>query len=156
MITAADIMTAKVVTLSPETDIAQAAQVLLDNGINGAPVVDNENRLVGILCQSDLVAQQKRLPVPTIFTLLDGYITLSSSKQIDKQIRKIAALTVSEAMTPDPVSVGPENTLETIASLMVDNGFHTLPVVEEGRLVGVIGKEDVLRTLLKVPKRFDA
>ncbi len=152
MITAEDIMTAKVVTLSPETDIAQAAKILLDNSINGAPVVDENNHIVGILCQSDLVAQQKRIPMPTIFTLLDGFIALSSSKQIDKQIKKIAALTVSEAMTPDPVSVKKETSLDTIAALMVDSGFHTLPVVEQGLLVGVIGKEDVLRTLLSVPR----
>lgn len=148
MLTATDIMTTTVITLTPETDIAQAAKVLLENGINGAPVIDDDNKVLGILCQSDLVAQQKRLPMPTIFTLLDGYFTLGSSKQMDKQVRKIAALTVSEAMTPNPVTVKKDTSLETIAGLMVDSNFHTLPVVEQGRLVGIIGKQDVLRTLL--------
>ncbi len=152
MITAQEIMTADVITLAPETDIGRAAQVLLENGINGAPVVDEEGRLAGILCQSDLVAQQKRLPMPTVFTLLDGYVSLSSSKQIEKEVRKIAALTVAEAMTPDPVTVQVDTQLETIAGLMVDSGFHTLPVLDGDRLVGIIGKEDVLRTLLTVPK----
>lgn len=152
MIKAKDIMTADVITLTPDTDIAQAAKVLLDNGINGAPVVDETGNLLGILCQSDLVVQQKRLPMPTVFTLLDGYISLTSSKEMEKQVRKIAALTVSEAMTPNPVSVQSDTNLETIAGLMVDSGFHTLPVVDQGRLVGIIGKEDVLRTLLYAPK----
>jgi CBS domain-containing protein len=151
MLTAADIMTTPVITLTPETDIAQAAKMLLENGINGAPVIDNDNNVLGILCQSDLVAQQKRIPMPTIFTLLDGYFTLGSTKQIDKQVRKIAALTVSEAMTPNPVSVKPDTSLETIAGLMVDSNFHTLPVVDQGRLVGIIGKQDVLKTLLYTP-----
>ena len=57
MTTAKDIMTTEVITLTPETDIVQAAKVLLDNGINGAPVVDGQGRLTGILCQSDLVAR---------------------------------------------------------------------------------------------------
>jgi CBS domain-containing protein len=152
MTTAKDIMTTEVITLTPETDIVQAAKVLLDNGINGAPVVDGQGRLTGILCQSDLVVQQKRLPVPTIYTLLDGFVTFTSSKQMEKQVRKIAALTVAEAMTPNPVTVKSETGLETIAGLMVDSHFHTLPVVDDGRLVGIIGKEDVLKTLLYAPK----
>ena len=73
---------------------------------------------------------------------------MSSTKQIEKQIRKIAALTVADAMTPEPVAVHPDTGVETIAALMVDKNFHTLPVVENSRLVGIIGKEDVLRTLL--------
>jgi len=152
MMTAKEIMTTDVITLTPETDIGRAAQLLLEKGINGAPVLDAEGRVVGILCQSDLVAQQKRLPMPTVFTLLDSYVSLSSSKQIEKEVRKIAALTVAEAMTPNPVTVQSDTTLETIAGLMVDSGFHTLPVVDQGTLVGIIGKEDVLKTLLSAPK----
>jgi CBS domain-containing protein len=148
MIHARDIMTTQLITLSPETDFATAARILLDNHINGAPVVDERGELVGLLCQSDLVAQQKSLPVPTLITLLDSYIRLTSAKQLEKQARKIAALTVGEAMTPNPVTVRSDTTIETIAALMVDNCMHTLPVVDDGKLVGVIGKEDVLRTLL--------
>lgn len=148
MIRVRDLMTVDVITLTPDTEISQAAKVLLENSINGAPVVDDNQRLLGILCQSDLIAQQKRFPVPTLFTILDGYIPLSSTRQIEREVRKIAALTVSEAMTPDPVTVDPDTDLEKVAGLMVDKNLHTLPVVEGGRLVGIIGKEDVLKTLL--------
>ena len=148
MITAKAIMSTDLITLAPTTEIAQAARILLDNNINGAPVVDEDGRLLGILCQSDLVAQQKKMPIPTIFTLLDGYIQLTSTKQLQKQLHKIAALTVAEAMTPNPVTIKPDTRLETVAALMVDSNFHTLPVVEGDTLVGVIGKADVLRTLL--------
>ena len=152
MILVKDIMTTDLITVTPDMDIASAAKILFDNRINGAPVVDDSGRLVGILCQSDLIAQQKKLPIPTLFTFLDGVIQLTSSKQIEKQARKIAALTVSEAMTPEPVTVRPDTGLETVAALMVDSGFHTLPVIEDSRLVGIIGKEDVLRTLLPTPE----
>jgi CBS domain-containing protein len=148
MITARDIMTTDLITVSPDMEIAAAAKILLDRRINGAPVVDEDNNLVGILCQSDLIAQQKKLPIPTLFTFLDGIFQLTSAKQIEKQVRKIAALKVSEAMTSRPVTVAPDTGLEAVAALMVDSNFHTLPVVAEGRLVGVVGKEDVLRTLL--------
>jgi CBS domain-containing protein len=148
MITVRDIMTTKLITVTPEMDIARAAKILLDNRVNGAPVVDKNERLVGILCQSDLISQQKKLPIPTLFTFLDGVIQLPSMKQIEKQVSKIAALSVAEAMTARPVTVNPDTNIETVAALMVDKNFHTLPVVEGSRLVGIIGKEDVLRTLL--------
>jgi CBS-domain-containing membrane protein len=152
MIKAQDIMSRDVVTLPAEMDFAAAARILVENHYNGAPVVDDQGRLLGILCQSDLVAQHKRLPVPTLFTLLDSFVRLTPTKQLEAQVRKIAALTVAQAMTPDPVTVSPETGIETIAGLMVDSNLHTLPVVQEGKLVGVIGKEDVLRTLIKESK----
>ena len=148
MITVKDIMTTDLITVSPDTDVARVAQILLDNHINGAPVVDHDDRVVGIICQSDLIAQQKKLPIPTFFTFLESVIQVTSMKEIDKQVSKIAALTVSQAMSPNPVTVEPDTGLETVASLMVDNNFHTLPVIKEDRLVGVVGKEDVLRTLI--------
>jgi CBS domain-containing protein len=151
MIKARDIMTTDVITLAPDMDFASAARILLDNHINGAPVVDESGQLVGILCQSDLVAQHKRMPVPTLITLLDSFLSLTPAKELEKQARKIAAMTVGEAMTRNPVTVRPDTGIETIAGLMVDSGLHTLPVVNEGRLAGVIGKADVLRTLLSRP-----
>ena len=69
-----EIMSTDLITLAPDLDIAKAAEILLENHINGAPVVDPSGRLVGILCQSDLIAQQKKLPIPTLFTFLDGLI----------------------------------------------------------------------------------
>ena len=143
-----DIMTANPITVTGSMEIFKAAKILLDNHINGIPVVDDRGKLVGILCQSDIIAQQKRVPVPSLFTFLDGYINLSSMKAIEKEVRKIAATAVSDAMTPHPVAVEPNSSIETVATLMVDQNFHTLPVVENGVLVGVVGKEDILRTLM--------
>jgi CBS domain-containing protein len=148
MLKASDIMTKDLVTVSPDMEIIKAARILLEKGINGVPVVE-AGRLVGILCQSDLIAQQKKLPVPSLFTLLDGFIPLRSTKQFEKALQKIAATTVSDAMTRDPVAVGPETTVEEIATLMVDRNFHTIPVLEKGKLVGIVGKEDVLRSLMQ-------
>ncbi len=151
MLSVKDIMTTQLISVSPETEILQAARLLLENRINGVPVVNESGKLVGILCQSDLIAQQKRIPIPSYFTFLDGLFTMSSMKQIEKEVQKIAATTVGQAMTPDPVFVDPDMSIEVVANLMVDKGFHTLPVVEAGRLVGIVGKEDVLRTLMPRP-----
>lgn len=152
MLKAKDIMTRKIITVSPDTEITNAAKILLEKRINGLPVVDAFGRLVGILCQSDLVAQQKSIPIPSVFTLLESFIPLTSIKRIDKEVEKIAALTVKQAMTANPVTVSPETDIEDVAKLMVDNKYHTLPVMKGDKVVGVVGKEDVLRTLLSKPQ----
>ena len=143
-----EIMTENPITVTADMEIFKAAKILLDNRINGVPVVNDSGKLVGILCQSDLIAQQKKLPVPSLFSFLDGYISLSSMKNLEKEVRKIAAAAVSDAMTANPVTVGPDSSIETVAALMVDHNLYTLPVVEKGELVGVVGKEDILRTLM--------
>jgi len=148
MLKAKDIMTKAVITVSPDMEIVNAAKILLENRINGAPVIDETGKLVGILCQSDLIAQQKKLPIPSFFTFLDGLIAMTSMKQLEKQVQKIAAVTVAQAMTPDPVTVRPDTDIEAVAALMVDQSFHTIPVVEEGELLGIVGKEDILKTLM--------
>lgn len=142
-----EIMTKDVITVSLQTKITQAAALLLDNHINGLPVVDQENNLLGIICQSDIITQQKKLPLPTIFTLLDGIIPLSSFSHLEKEVQKMSATTVEQAMTPDPVCVGPDAELEEVAEIMVSKNYHTIPVIQAGKLVGVVGKEDVLKTL---------
>jgi CBS domain-containing protein len=147
MLTAKDIMTTNLVTLSASLEISQAAARLLEKRINGAPVVDEAGHLIGILCQSDLIATQKKLSIPSLFTLLDGYFPLRSMKHMETELEKIAALTVEKAMTQKPVTISPDTPIEEIATLMVEKGFHTLPVLENDRLVGVVGKADVLRTL---------
>ena len=143
-----DIMTKRVVVVSPETAITEVAKLLLEKHINGVPVVDSQGRVAGIICQSDLIAQQKKFPLPSVFNLLDYFIPLHSAAKFEKEVQKISATTAAQAMTPDPVTIDPEMTLEDAATLMVNNSFHTLPVVEKGILVGVIGKEDILRTLM--------
>ncbi|MBC7355446.1 MAG: CBS domain-containing protein [Desulfomicrobiaceae bacterium] len=149
MSTARDIMTTRVVTLSPATDITAAARLLLEHDINGAPVVDEAGTIVGILTQSDLVRLQKKLPVPSLFTVLDGFLPLGSPAQYEQEVRRIAAATVADAMTTHVTTITPDTPLEKVASLMVDKKFHTLPVVDNGRLVGIVGKKDVIQTLLR-------
>lgn len=149
MNTARDIMTGidNLITVSPDMEVTNATKILVENQINGAPVVE-DGKIVGIICQSDLVAQQKQVPLPSFFSILGGFIPLSMPRSFEHEMQKMAARTVAEAMTRDPVTVNPETTIREVAALMVDKNFHTLPVIERGQLVGVIGKEDVLRTLL--------
>ena len=147
MIKAKDIMETNIISVAPDTGIPRAVRILLDNHINGVPVVNDKEELVGLLCQSDLIFQQKEMPIPPIFAILDSIIPLSSSKKLKESLRKISATTVDQAMVKHPITVTADAPLSEIASLMVEKHFHTIPVVDGKRLVGIIGKEDVLKTL---------
>ena len=148
MLKAKNIMERNIISITTDTDITKAVQLLLDNHINGVPVVGSDGALQGILCQSDLIFQQKEMTIPHIFILLDGIIPLSSSKKLDTEFKKMAATTVGQAMVKNPVSVHPEAPISEVASLMVEKHFHTIPVVDDHKLVGIIGKEDVLKVLI--------
>lgn len=156
MVKAKDIMTREVITVYPDTEVTKAAQLMLDNHLNGLPVIDREGDLQGIICQSDLMAQQRKIPLPSFFVILDTAIPMVSQHSIEAQVKKMAASKVSEAMTPEPITVDPETALEDIATLMVKHDIHTVPVFEQGRLVGIIGKEDVLRTIMPAEKKDPA
>ncbi|MYL83048.1 CBS domain-containing protein [Desulfovibrio aerotolerans] len=149
MLTAKDVMTTNVVTIPEDTDISVAAQLLFDKGFNGVPVVNTAGALTGILCQSDLVAQQKNLSLPSVFSLLDAFIPLGSMKDLDREVEKISALTAAHAMTKNPVTVTPATGIDTVATLMTEKGYHSIPVVDAGAIVGIIGMRDLLATLLK-------
>ncbi len=148
MIKAKDIMETNVICVSLDTEISKAVKILLKNHINGVPVMNDQEELVGILCQSDLIFQQKELPIPPIFTILDSIIPLSSSKKLEETLQKISAATVAQAMIKNPVTVAADTPVSEIASLMVEKHFHTIPVVDGKKLLGIIGKEDVLKTLI--------
>ncbi len=148
MLTARDIMTPNPVSVPVGTKVTEAARIMLDKHFNGLPVVEADGTLLGVICQSDLVVQNKKLRLPSFFVVLDGIIPLRSTKNFEEEIRQMTATNVEDAMTSNPRTVPPEATLEEIAALMADEKHYTLPVVEDGKLIGVVGKEDVLRTLL--------
>ena len=149
MLKAEDIMTRDPITVSPDTELVKAARILLENRINGMPVLDEDGTLVGIICQSDLISQQKKISIPSVFTLFDGFIPLASQKWFEKEIKKIVATTVGQVMVHDPVTINIDTGIEQISALMVDRNFHTLPVMGMGQLVGIVGKEDILKSILR-------
>jgi len=148
MKTAQDIMTKNPVCVNPDTKIVDAVKILLDKHFNGLPVVDGDNKLVGILTQSDLVAQHKKINLPSYFVILDATIPMQSPKKFEESIARMNAETVKDLMQANVFSVSPEAPIDSIASYMVDNKHYSLPVVENGKLVGIVGKEDVLRVVI--------
>ena len=146
MHTAADIMTAAPVTVTPGTTLHDAAKLLLDGHFNGLPVVEG-GRLVGMLTQSDIVSMDRKVKAPGFFLLLGGYIPMQMPGQFSRDIQRMAATTVGEIMSPEPFTITPQTTAEEIADIMVEKRYYSLPVVDNGRLVGIVGMEDMLKRL---------
>ncbi len=147
MLQARDIMTTEVITVSPQTSVLDLARLLAHHKINGAPVVADDGRLVGVVTQSNLIDRAKKFELPHVVTILDAHIYLERPSTFKKNLEKLMGNLVADIMTAPPVTISPEMELDEIASLMARRQVHTLPVLEGDKLIGVIGKIDIIRAL---------
>lgn len=147
MTQAQDIMTRDVITVTETLSVRELAKILADNKISGVPVVDIQGGLIGVVTENDLIDQAKKVHIPTVMAFFDSFVFLESPERLEKDIKKMAAATVADICTRQVVTVKPATPLDELATLMAEKKIHTLPVVEDGRLVGVIGKSDIIRTL---------
>ena len=127
ILTAREFMSGTLVTLSPETELMEAIRRLVDRRISGAPVVDGQGNLVGILTERDCIAA----------ALAAGYYGEAGGR-------------VSEFMSKKVESVDADDGLMDIAKRFIDGRFRRFPVVDDNRLVGLISRHDVLRAILRV------
>ncbi|MGC2063645.1 MAG: CBS domain-containing protein [Thermodesulfovibrionales bacterium] len=154
MKTAHDIMTTTVTTVTPDTTVEELGRLFIDKGISGAPVLDADGRLYGIVTENDLIRQNRRFHIPTVFRLFDAFIPLEGSSSIEEEIRVMSASKVSDICTRQVITVGPDASLQDIATIMSDKGIHLIPVLQEGKLSGIIGKIDLIKgTMGEVQKQ---
>ena len=145
MLKAKYIMTKDVITVTPATTIEDLAHILIKHNISGAPVVNDEGALIGIVTENDLISKNKRLHIPTVMRLFDAYIMLESPATIEKEIKRMAAVTVNDILVKDPVTVSEENSVEEIATIMSEKKTYLIPVVAGTKIVGIIGKMDLIK-----------
>jgi CBS domain-containing protein len=138
-------MTPEVITAAPDTPVTAVAALLDKHRISGVPVVDKEGRVMGVITQSDLVHRARNLELPPTISLFDLRLILETPSHFKKRLEKMLGATVQEVMSDKPVTVHPEMPLPEVAALMARKKVHTLPVLEGAKLVGVIGKIDLIR-----------
>ncbi len=151
MLQARNIMTTDVLTVSPETSISELSKLLENRKIGGVPVVDQDGRLVGVITQSDLVERARDLELPPAINILDFHIYLQIPSHLFHKVEKMLGTTVGDCMTEDPVTVTPDTPVSKVAALMAKQKVHTIPVVEGSKLVGIIGKMDLVRAMAQEP-----
>jgi len=145
---AGDIMSTDVITVSPETTIQELAQLLSSHRISGVPVVDASGNLISVVTENDLIDQTKKVHIPTVVTIFDSVFYLENPDKMEKEMKKIAGYLVKDICADSVISVKEETPLDEIATIMAEQHVHTLPVIKDGELVGVIGKKDIIRTLI--------
>lgn len=148
MLTAKDIMTRKVITVRPDTPVKELARILADKRISGTPVVDGDGNVIGVVTENDLIDQTKKVHIPTVITILDSVIYLEKPERFEREMRKMAGVRVGDIYSEKIISVDGDTPLDEIATIMADKRVHTLPVIDGNRLVGVIGKSDIIRSLI--------
>ena len=148
MLTAKDIMTTEVITVTTETSVRDLADILWKNRISGAPVIDSDDDLVSVVTESDLIDQNKKVHIPKMISILDSVLFLEKPGKMKEDIQKMTGATVRDIMAKELVSVTADTPLDEIATIMAEKNVHTLPVVAGKKLIGVIGKSDIIRTLI--------
>lgn len=147
---ARDIMTAPAITVKPDLPVKDLVALFRDQRIGGAPVVDDDGRLVGIVTEGDLMAMDADIALPHYFEIFDSIIYLESEKKFRERVEKAAAANVEQLMTDaDKVrTVGPDSPARAAATLMSKHRFDRVPVVDEDdRVVGIVTRHDIMKIL---------
>ena len=145
MQTAKDIMCTTVITVEKDTPISELSDLFVEYNINGIPVLNEDKKVIGIVTQGDLIEQNKNLHIPTVITLFDAVLFLESEKKFEKDVKKLTGNKVEDIYSPDAVTVAVDTGIDEIATIMAEKDVHTLPVMDGEKLVGVIGKLDLIR-----------
>jgi CBS domain-containing protein len=150
---ARDLMTPDVVTVPPETPVLAVARLLAERGFSAVPVTDADGKLLGIVTEADLIrrlAGEEDRPAGWFANLF-----ADQGRQADRYART-HGLTAGEVMSQEVFSAGPDDTAARIAHVMEEKGVRRVPVVEEGRLRGIVSRADLLRALIAPPQPPEA
>lgn len=146
MSTVRDVMTTSVLSVRPETSIKQVARLLVENRISGLPVVNEEGRVVGVISEGDLLVKEQprgsihHRPLARIF---------GESAETRQSIAKAGARAVGDAMTMPAITIDASRPVGAAATLMIQRKVNRLPVTENGRLVGIVTRADLIRTFVR-------
>lgn len=147
MKTAGDIMTKDVKSVKKETTIRELAELFSTHRIGTAPVVDDAGNLIGVVTETDLVEQNKSLHIPTVVSIFDWVIYLESDRKFEEELKKVTAQVVGDIYTSEVVTVSPDTPVHRVADIMTTRKIHTVPVVQGTKLVGVVSRIDVIRSM---------
>lgn len=147
MLTVADIMTRDVVTIKGTTTVREMAAIFDATRFGTLPVVDEAGKLTGIVTASDLVEQDRPLHIPTVISLFDWVIPIEGEGALQRELDKISAQTAAELASTDVVTVTAADSVSAVAEIMSSRKLHALPVVEGKKLVGMVSRIDIIRSM---------
>ncbi|HET7704240.1 MAG TPA: CBS domain-containing protein [Candidatus Limnocylindrales bacterium] len=146
MLTVRDVMTRSVSTVKPDTPLRDVAHVLTRQGISGAPVVGADGAVLGVVSEADLLVKEQGIdaiphrPLAALF---------GESRQTRELLAKASAITAAEAMTAPAITVASNRPIHEAAAIMTARRVNRLPVVDDGRLVGIVSRADLVRAYVR-------
>ena len=145
---AKDIMTTDVIVANKNDIIANVANLLIREKIGGLPVVDEENKVVGIISETDIMKKESYVDPPRMLNFLQGIIFLDDMKKFEDEMRAIAAYKVEDLMSKDIITVNENDTFDYVANVMINKSINRVPVVdEENCLKGIICRYDIIKAM---------
>jgi len=147
--TVRDIMDSEPVTVTVADSVETVLHVMRDHDLSGVPVINEGGRCVGIITEADLVLSDEGedFHLPHYFQLFGGVVFLERWSHFEERARKAFAATAEDMMTPDPITIEPDASVREAARLVATKKHNRLPVIEHGRLVGMVTRVDVLEGL---------
>ena len=140
-------MTREVISASPDTTVNAIARLMATRGISGVPIVDRDERVVGMVTELDMIVRNTRFDPPAFFQILDGQIPLETPGHYRKRLQHMLGALARDVMTEDPATIGPAADVETLAELFVKKGANPVPVLDDGRLVGIVSRADIIKMM---------
>jgi CBS domain-containing protein len=140
-----DIMTTDVVSAKRGTSVNELAKLMGARDISGVPVLDDDGSVVGIVTELDMIVRNMRLDMPRFIQILDlGRIPLERRSDYEHRMRHMLGTRAEDLMSEEVVAVGPDDSVEDLAELMVKRRVNPVPVVENGKLVGIVSRADII------------
>lgn len=143
-----EVMVVNPVVVKPSDSVETVLKLLEEKHISGLPVVDESEKVVGVVSEADLLFREKPMRMPLDLTFLDSIIYLESLERFKQQLKKNLGMVVEDVMTSKPITIFPDTPVSQAAELMLDKRINRLPVVEpRGKLVGIVTRDDLLKAL---------
>ncbi len=142
-----DVMTTDVVKVHPETNVSEIARLMSEHDISGLPVVDETDRVLGVVTEMDMMIRNTQFKMPAFIAFLDAIIYLETPGHYRERVERVLGTTAGEIMSEPAVTIEPHASIEALAELMVDRRMNPVPVVEDSRLVGIVSRSDIIRLM---------
>lgn len=145
--TVADVMSRDPIAVQPETTLNEAIKILAERRISGLPVIDRNDKLVGVISETDLMWQETGVTPPAYIMILDSVIFLENPAKYERDLHKALGQTVGEVMTKkDLVTITPETSVRKAAQIMHERSVRRLLVIDRaGKLIGILTRGDIIR-----------
>ncbi|MDM8521566.1 CBS domain-containing protein [Anaerolineales bacterium HSG6] len=142
-----NIMTTDVISVSPGTAVSEIAKLIAEKGITGVPVINEQEEVLGVVTELDMIVRNTHFKMPNFVMILDIVIHLESKRDYEERLRNVLGTRAEQIMSKPAVTIAPSASIEDLANIMVDKRMNPVPVVENGKLVGVVSRRDVIRLM---------